>query len=342
MRVRARLVSGACLSLALIVGVGDVRAEAPGTSEASAHFQRGLSLADSGDLDRAIAEFEIAHRTSPHPDVLFNLAQAYSAVGRSVDATRALEQYLASGTGQNLKRRKQAESLLRFNQGRIGTLALEVRPAGAVIAVDGAELGSAPLAAQPVLVAGTHAVTITLEGYQSAIRSVLIAGGGTTPVSIELEPEPKPDPKPLASAAPPPAALLPPVVAPRANAHNIPEPRPTVALVGAISGGLFIAGGVTLFALNSGRYSAWQRDRAALDAELNAAPASANLLARNNELSERALGIQRVDDVAIGLGLFGGALLAGSAALWLTSPKTPAPAVHVAVGKSSLIVHGSF
>ncbi|HEX2876810.1 MAG TPA: PEGA domain-containing protein [Polyangiaceae bacterium] len=333
------------MSLALTVGIGGARADAPGASEASAHFQRGLSLADSGDLDRAIAEFEIAHRTSPHPDVLFNLAQAYSAVGRSVDATRALEQYLASGTGQNSKRRKQAESLLRFNQGRIGTLVLEVRPPGAVIAVDGAEIGPAPLAAQPVLLAGTHAVTITLEGYQPAIRSVLIPGGGTTPVSIELEPQPKAQAEPAASAAPSPAAPLRAAVAPRANAHDVPEPsrvRPTIALVSAIGGGLFIAGGVTLFALNSGRYSAWQRDRAALDAELNSAPASANLLSRNNELSERALGIQRVDDVALGVGLFGGALLAGGAALWLTSPKAPAPAVHVAIGKSSLTVHGSF
>lgn len=343
MRVRARFASGAWLALALSLGAEVASAETPGTTEASAHFERGVALVDSGEMDQAIAEFEQAYRSRPHQDVLLNLAQAYSAVGRSVEAARALEQYLQGDTGKNVKRRQQAESLLRLNRGRIGTLELAVQPAGAVIAIDGTEIGPAPLPAQPTLVVGAHALVVTLDGYEPAIRRVVIQGGAATAMSVELAPQVKPEPEPV--AVPPPPAPPPAPVVQRAPAREVPAPdrvRPTVTWVGAISGGLLLAGGVTIYAVNSSRYSAWQRDRAALDTDLHAAPASADLLTKNNELGRRALGIQRVDDIAIGLGLFGGALLAGSAALWLTEPKAAATSAQLAIGPGSVAIHGSF
>jgi hypothetical protein len=339
MRVRPPLLSGAWLWLAL--GVGAAHAEAPGSAEASAHFERGVALVDTGEMDEAIAEFEQAYHSRPHPDVLFNLAQAYRAVGRSVEAARALEQYLQDDTGKNGKRRQQAEALLRLDRRRIGTLELTVQPAGALVAIDGAEIGVAPLAVPLSLVVGTHALTVALDGYETAIHRVLIQSRAATTMSIELQPEPKPEPKPLAEAPTPAAAPL----ARRAPVRDTPTPnrvRPALTLVGAISGGLLLAGAGTIYAINTSRYPAWQRDRAALDAALHEAPASADLLSKNSELGRRALGIQRIDDVAIGLGLFGGALLAGSAALWLTAPRDSAAPMHVAIGPGSVAFYGNF
>ncbi len=66
-----------------------------------------------------------------------------------------------------------------------GTLSVTSDPAGATISVDNRSLGMSPLTAGDIT-AGTHQVTITMEGYQDYSTSILVTPGNTSTVSATL------------------------------------------------------------------------------------------------------------------------------------------------------------
>jgi tetratricopeptide (TPR) repeat protein len=69
-------------------------------SAARESYARGVELANAGDYQRALAEFERAYELSPHYAVLYNIAQAERAIGHSEQALQAFESYLRLGTEQ--------------------------------------------------------------------------------------------------------------------------------------------------------------------------------------------------------------------------------------------------
>ena len=63
--------------------------------EARAHYESGQQFYEQGRYDEAIGEYETAYRLKPHPNVLYNIAQAHERLleyGRSVEW---FERYLA-------------------------------------------------------------------------------------------------------------------------------------------------------------------------------------------------------------------------------------------------------
>src|SRR5262245_35959210 len=88
-----------CLGVALIVVAqtllsGEASAqtgtEVANRAGAKLHFDRGLEEAHDGNLDVAVAEFEKSLAFQSHPTVLFNLGEAYAALGRPVEAVDRL------------------------------------------------------------------------------------------------------------------------------------------------------------------------------------------------------------------------------------------------------------
>lgn len=67
----------------------------------------------------------------------------------------------------------------------VGQLSLKVDVAGAVVFVDGAELGRAPLALVPIAV-GTHALRVTHPRYRDFVRFVEVRFGEATEVRADL------------------------------------------------------------------------------------------------------------------------------------------------------------
>src|SRR5260370_32726938 len=88
--VLGRVVGLACWMLLAVSG-----AQADEAAQARAHYEAAQHYYDRGAYDQAIVEFEAAYRLKPHPNVLYNIAQAYERLldyGRSV---RYFERYLA-------------------------------------------------------------------------------------------------------------------------------------------------------------------------------------------------------------------------------------------------------
>src|SRR5512142_1816318 len=69
-----------------------------------------------------------------------------------------------------------------------GVLRLQVSPPGAVVTLDGKELGRAPLESAPRVLEGPHSIVVQKEGYVRWSTTVAVAPGGEVPVKVELVP----------------------------------------------------------------------------------------------------------------------------------------------------------
>ena len=160
-------------------------------SEASRHFERGYLMAQQGSLEEAIQEFQRAYALRPHASVLYNLGQAYAASGRAAEAVQTLTKYLAqSDPTVDAERRAQATALIDYQKQRVGTLVIEVEPAGAELVLDGVSLGRAPLANWLPVTAGTHGLRVTAAGRVTQYLRLEVRGGATLNERVQLRPEP--------------------------------------------------------------------------------------------------------------------------------------------------------
>jgi hypothetical protein len=69
-------------------------ATAASSTEARAHYEAGQRAYDRGDYERAIDEFEQAYRLKPHPNVLYNIAQAHERLLDYAKSVEWFERYL--------------------------------------------------------------------------------------------------------------------------------------------------------------------------------------------------------------------------------------------------------
>jgi iron complex outermembrane receptor protein len=86
-----RLSRAALLAAVLAAGT----ASADERLEARRHFRIGMSLVAEKQFDQGIAELEAAYEILPHPNVLFNIAQAQREAGRDEAALASYRRYLS-------------------------------------------------------------------------------------------------------------------------------------------------------------------------------------------------------------------------------------------------------
>jgi hypothetical protein len=81
------------LALACVLAGGAARADE--ADEARTHYQAAQHHYDEGRYDEAITEFEAAYRLKPHPNVLYNIAQAHERLLDYNQSVKYFERYLA-------------------------------------------------------------------------------------------------------------------------------------------------------------------------------------------------------------------------------------------------------
>jgi hypothetical protein len=214
-------------------------------AEASQHFERGIALAKQKAYPEAIIEFNQAYQISPHYSVMYNLGQAYVAIDQPVYAVEALRRYLIEGkTEVPANRRDQVEATLIAQEQKIATVTLRCDAVGAVVRLDGVEIGRTPLAGGIRLNAGRHLFDATLSGYQRWEQGVSLAGTEQKSIDIRFLPLVAAPAKALATG--PVAPQSPPATPPIApSAARAPEVEQTRAPSGAAPQPATAAGAVT-------------------------------------------------------------------------------------------------
>ncbi len=172
------------------------------------HFDKGVAAFADRRFAEAAEEFDAAYRISPAFVVLYNIGEVNVALGRSVEAVDAFDQYLKQGASAvSAARRQEVTAEIEKQRARIGTIAVRTFPEGAELRVDGALIGKTPLPRPLRVNAGHHALQAVLAGHAPQVRDIDVVGRSELGIELTLES--------LVATSPPPVVMpLAPVAAP--------------------------------------------------------------------------------------------------------------------------------
>jgi tetratricopeptide (TPR) repeat protein len=201
-------------------------------AKAKEQFQAGVAAYEAQRYGDALTHFQEAYRIKPHPLVRVNMANCYDRLGKPLLAIFHFERFLEE-SDPNAPQTKEVNDALRVLRGKIGEVTLRITPDGASVAIDNGERRRAPILEPIRLEAGTHGVEVSLAGYRTEKRDIVLEGGQRSDVEITLEratgavapvaaaPAPLPE-EPAAPAAEPAAAPPPAETAARAKDPESP------------------------------------------------------------------------------------------------------------------------
>jgi hypothetical protein len=291
--------------------------------QASAHFQRGVTLYGEADYRAALVEFRRAYTIAPNAGVLYNIGETQYQLQDYAGALTTFERYVAE-SGANDGHRAEVEANLDVLRARVGHVAVSTVPVGADVTVDDQPAGRTPLDRALLVSIGHRKVVATLAGRPAVTRYVDVAAGDNLAVTLSM-----------------PAPEATPVAAPHAL-PNVPAlDEPTFSHAGStwrtVGWGttLLMAGGAVTFGILASREST------TLSTERSTYPASSATL--DHDASVTRTDSILADSLTAGALLVGGvtlvsALLSRSAAPSRGSNDAP----HVVLGPGSARLEGTF
>src|SRR3954467_8864144 len=141
-----------------------------------------------GDSRGALEKFDEAFRLIPSPRILFNRGKAHRALGEDVEALTDFERFLDAGPFAPKESRDHASRNVEALRPRLAYLEVQTDDVGSAIAVDGREIGTAPLARPVVVARGKHEVRVAKAGMVDDVRSVAVIPGQKLRVVVRLAP----------------------------------------------------------------------------------------------------------------------------------------------------------
>lgn len=208
-----------CLSLLGSTLVADsALAQSDGETEiARQRFLEGVRHYDQHDYDKARLAFLQAYLLKPHPAVLLNLAQSQLRASRFAEAAENFAKYIRENPTADAM--SHAKAAFEEARDKVGEVSVEVNATGAIINVDGTDVGKSPLPYALYMMPGRHTVRAT-KGGLSADESLDAIAGQRMYVTLALPEGSRMAPVASAAAAGDSAQ------SPRTNLEPIPELSP--------------------------------------------------------------------------------------------------------------------
>lgn len=152
-------------------------------------IRQGNSLLDKGDFAQALDKFLEAFKSYPSPKIYFNQGQALHGLKRNVDAMQAYRRFLAEAKDSALELRVEAQKQIADLTEEIGRIEIRCNRNGALLRVDGKELGTTPLEGVIWLEPGNYNLTLDWQGEQKS-STVSAAAGKATLIEADFDPKP--------------------------------------------------------------------------------------------------------------------------------------------------------
>jgi hypothetical protein len=296
----------ATLSLVLLVGLAAPAHADEARDQSRAAFRRGVAAAKERDFATARDAFTEAYRLFPHPSILLNLGIARARTGELVDAEQDLVKFIADDGGATPEEMKSAQRTLADVKDKLGTIALDVKPAEAKATLDGKPLVLLAGRTTPVrAIGGQHTLKVEAEGYAPSEQKVEVVSKIESPLKVELV-----STRPQGEGA-----------GPAVSSEGIPRATVGWVLMGV---GVAAAGAGAYFGVTALSLASEYNDKS-----------------KQPDPDKKAKGerYRTYADIA-----FGGALLAGAAGAYflLVKPKPSAPQAGIVVSPSYAGVRGTF
>ncbi|HEX3772355.1 MAG TPA: hypothetical protein VHV30_15870 [Polyangiaceae bacterium] len=330
---RLSLLAGAALTVLLVAsspaaradGVLPAAATAVQREQAQSRFARGKDLMNKQSYDAALVEFRASHEIVASPNTRLELARCLVAMGKLVDAyaelgRTAIEAKELMGQDNRYQRAYAAATAERAQiQPKLGFVSLTIENAtdDTKLTVGGEEIRRAAWSEPAPVLAGSTDVVATTPGRAPVTRSVTLAAGASTTLTIDAQAG-----APTTSEAP--AAVAEAPVAEPSSGSSLRTWAYVAGGAGVVGVGAFAIFG----AMAHAKYS-----RLESDCPAGLCPAS----------DADTISGGRTDKTIANVGLVVGVLgLAGGATLFVLSrKKDEAPAASLVVAPSWVGVRGS-
>jgi tetratricopeptide (TPR) repeat protein len=158
------------------------------SAEARKDWDAARELYDARDYQSALVHFEKAYELSKNPRVLFNVGVCWKELTRYAQAIRTWERQLEFSDKLSAEDVERAKSAIVAARPFVSTLKLETDQPGAVLAIDGRDVGTTPLIAPVPIDVGRRTVTLKKEGFAPSEAVVDVVQGTPAQVSLKLTP----------------------------------------------------------------------------------------------------------------------------------------------------------
>ncbi len=166
------------------VGVTEVQ-----KARAEKLLEAGNALFLDKSYAEALARYTEAVAAWNHPAIRFNMVRCLIQLERPVEASDNLKQALAYGAAP-LEATVYSEALSyeKLLASQIAEVSLSCRQAGVTVTLDGKPLAICPASEVRRVAPGTHQVVGSKPGYLTRVVEVVVIGGKTQQVGLELDP----------------------------------------------------------------------------------------------------------------------------------------------------------
>jgi tetratricopeptide (TPR) repeat protein len=150
-----------------------------------AKVAEGAKLFDASDFPGAISRYDEAYAIFPSPKILYNKAFAYRRMAREAQAYAHFERFLRDSRDAAPEYVTQARAELRILSAKVAFLEVASDAEGAEVLLDGAAVGSTPLARMP-MDAGRHEVVVRARDGGSRTRTFTAVAGKALEVRVDF------------------------------------------------------------------------------------------------------------------------------------------------------------
>ena len=159
--------------------------------QAVVHFNEGNEAFSRGDTHEAYKQYQTAWELHPTFDIACNLGRAEAELGKLPQAALHLSyclEHFSSSPQQDLRDARQRYSeLFDTVRTQVSSLKFVVEPNGAVVIVNGANVGTTPLDHEVFVFPGTQVVELKIDGYHDLRREVPAFAGESRSLELRLE-----------------------------------------------------------------------------------------------------------------------------------------------------------
>jgi hypothetical protein len=157
-------------------------------AEAKKDWDAARELYDAGNHKGALVHFERAYEISKNPRVLFNVGVCWKDLTLYAQAIRTWERQLESRSELDREDVARAEEAIAAARPFVSTLKVESDQAGAMLSVDGMQIGTTPFA-QPIPIdVGRRSVTLDKDGFTPMEKTVVVVQGKPLTMTMNLVP----------------------------------------------------------------------------------------------------------------------------------------------------------
>jgi len=162
----------------------------PDRERARPLFKEGIRCFDRKDYGCALSSYRKAYAIFPSPKISMNIALTLEAMGEAAGAAEHYERFLLEAAERRKKgekgwnRNRIVHRKLKALRGKLGSVTLACRLAGALVLVDGERRGKTALRHRLYMVPGEHKLRVKRGGYKSWLKRLTVAAGQHLKVEV--------------------------------------------------------------------------------------------------------------------------------------------------------------